>query len=641
MVENISLRLAALPILILSACGGNNGEGSGDGGTGGDTVVPMGDAQPDVLGNVDGPVDVMLGEAETTDLGFGTISATSVELPGRRVNAREVYQLTHYTARTDPEANENDIDIPMRNYVAACATETESPRFFVSQTLAESAEDGAPTFGSVYELRYDGSTGRFAAAGNATLLPYCYESHGIAVSADCSRVAVLCNAPYKASERHDGITADLVAEYGTDWMKWEDNRAEVDEVTDDPEERAAAYRENDQIWLLEWDGTTFEDEPSAYVVSKNHGGTHTGAQELIYVADDSQGRTSYGFSVTARIFDNSGRSHYSSMLNIIDRDNWSLDLSRDGRGWHWACGDGHQTNVRAFYNASNELYGAICSSDGNDWFGSRYGSMGTIAIKMEDDSNSFNGYSQHLIPAHNSLTSNGGGHTVIPLGEELLSLVVAPNNIEASDMNSFLMEEIGIADPTAGGPFDAECEANWGMNCFFSYLDHGDYRVVDPGLFEGSALTPHALTRIGIMRSDAADGAHRGRGYHWIAEDADCQLGDPQLIDLHNGRYLFGYARFQCISDGLAYHRIRSGQGADRMLIPKEYVLSEVDVDGNMLAGPHVLRAHGWGGVDEPVYLGGGRVGWTYIPEPTYEAYGGGQRSQWEVIVYQSATPAP
>jgi hypothetical protein len=44
----------------------------------------------------------------------------------------------------------------------------------------------------------------------------------------------------------------------------------------------------------------------------------------------------------------------------------------------------------------------------------------------------------------------------------------------------------------------------------------------------------------------------------------------------------------------------------------------------------------GGGGRDEPVYLGNGKVAWTYIKNPTISNYGGGQQSEWELIVYHS-----
>ena len=100
-----------------------------------------------------------------------------------------------------------------------------------------------------------------------------------------------------------------------------------------------------------------------------------------------------------------------------------------------------------------------------------------------------------------------------------------------------------------------------------------------------------------------------------------------------------GYGRFQCISDGLGFDRIYATRGAMRMLVPKAYYLMEVDADGNVLAGPVELPGHGWGGLDEPVSLGPGRVAWTYIQNPTFGAYTGGQQSEWEVLVYESATP--
>ncbi len=620
------------------ACGSSSTGSSGStGGGSGSTAGGVGSGPIDELVT---PSSVSVEAPDVIDLGFGTLSAARVTLPSGHVNAREVYQLSHYTARTDSEVDENDIDIAMRNYVAACETDSGTPHLFVSQTLAESDADGAPTFGSVYELRWDADAGRFVDAGNATLLPSCYESHGVAVSPDCSRVGVLCNTPYQASDRYDDLTADLSAAHGHDWMNWEDNEEEVDAQTNDREERERRYRYNDQIWLLEWDGIALSERPTSHVVTKNHGGTHTGAQALIYVDDDSQGRASYGFAVTARVYDPGGGTHYSSMLGVVDRNDWSMDLSRSGRGWYWACGHGHNTHIRPFYNPEVEQYGAFCTSDGNDWFGGRHGPMGTIAIKMEDTSSTYNGWSQHFVPSHSSLTTNGGGHTTVPVEGGMLTLIVAPDLIGDEARNQFLADEVGV-DPTSGGPFGEQCYGEFDTNCYYGYLDYGDpYDVEVQDIFGGGTLSPRALTRIGLKRVDP-EGRSFGVDYTWIAEDDDCQLGDPQLVDLHNGRFLLGYARFQCISDGLPYNRVFSSRGADRMLIPKHYVIAEIDDEGNLLAGPYQLDDHGWGGIDEPVSIGPGRVAWTYLPDPTFEGYGGGQRSEWEVLVYESATPAP
>ncbi|MCO1337042.1 hypothetical protein MO867_22210 [Microbulbifer sp. OS29] len=244
--------------------GDDQGGGSGAGDTGDDTPLPDND-----------PSTVTVGGVSTTELGFATITATEITLPDAMVNAQEVYQLAHYIGRTDSEQDEENIDIPIRSYTATCATDTEQPRMFVSTTLSEGQSASNTTYGSVYELQYNPETSSFDQTGNTTILKQCYESHGITASADCSRVAVLCNTEYKASDRYD-TEKDLVEEYGTTWMKVEDNLSSV-EGTDNEK------KYNDQIWLMEWDNKSLSEKPDAYVVNKMHGGTHLGAQELLYV----------------------------------------------------------------------------------------------------------------------------------------------------------------------------------------------------------------------------------------------------------------------------------------------------------------------------------------------------------------------
>lgn len=705
----VGVSVCVLVAATLVACDddGGGGDGGSSGRDGGQTDV---DGGPLVGGGT-----VTTEEGEIIDLGFGRLVTTNLTLPDGHINAPEVYQLAHYIGRTDPEVDEDDIDIPIRSYVASCGAETGSPRLFASVTLAEGDGQDQRTFGSVYELELDPDTGRFTPTGNAAILPRCIESHGVAVSPDCSRVGVLCNVPYQESERAE-VSGDLIEQYGTEWMQWEDNHDEIDDrlvndiglmittnhrayigfftehesitfgdflssiqsmfpdrgfdetstwddlsgrdnaevmahiveqLSDADREglydyiRGRAYRENEQIWLLEWDGASLSEEPSAYVVNKMHGGTHTGAEELLYVHDDSQGRTSYAFSVTARVFDPRGGSHYSAGLTVVQRDTWSIHSSTtsdDHRGWYWACGDGHLLNIRSYYDPSTERYGAICTSDGNDW-GFGRGALGTIAIKQEDRSTTYEGWSSHFVPATSALVSNGGGHTVVPTGAgELLSLIVAPRFIEDADMDRFLRDEVGV-DTSTGGPYDDDCEAWDDSNCFYAYLssDSGDYPSSHGAFYDGGELTPVTLTRIGLTAHSSENARPEG-GYRWIASDDDCQLSDPQLIDLQNGRYLFGYARFQCISDAESVNRLWSSRGADRMLVPQAYYLAEIDASGELLAGPFELDGHGWGGIDEPVLIEPGRVAWTYIRRPTIGDYGGGEQSSWEALVYESNT---
>ncbi|WP_444886048.1 hypothetical protein [Microbulbifer sp. JMSA008] len=598
--------------------GDNQGGDSGSGDTGSDTPLPDND-----------PSTVTVGDVSTSDLGFATITATDITLPDAMVNAQEVYQLAHYIGRTDSEQDEENIDIPIRSYTATCATDTDKPRMFVSTTLSEGLKASDPTYGSVYELQYNPETSSFDQTGNTTILKQCYETHGITASADCSRVAVLCNTEYKASERYD-VQKDLVEEYGTTWMKIEDN---LDAVAGTDNEK----KYNDQIWLMEWDNKPLSEKPDAYVVNKMHGGTHLGAQELLYVENDSKGRTNYAFSVTARVLVSG--SHYSAGLTVIERDDWSLNMSgSDNRGWDWACGHGHVLNIRAFYNPGNEMFGALCTSDGNKYHPSP--GLKAIAIKMED-SDSFEGTYNHVVPTTSAMISNGGGHTVVPVDANTnLSVVVSPKYIEDENMNMFLQDVLGI-DTSGDGPFDDQCAAEDYKNCFFAYLEDnyygGDYPLIArQGLYSGGALDKSSLTRVGIAKVDGR-GDIEGNGINWLAEDSDCQISDPQLVDLKNGRYLFGYAQFQCISDNLPYNRSYNKKGeAMRMLVPKAYYVMEIDADLNVLEGPVKLTDYGWGGLDEPMYLGNGKVAWNYIKNPTFENYIGGQQNVWQAIVYHS-----
>lgn len=400
---------------------------------------------------------------------------------------------------------------------------------------------------------------------------------------------------------------------------------------------------------MEWDANqALTDTPESYVVSKTHGGTHLGAQELIYVENDSLGRASYGFSASSRIFDDEGDTHYSGALTIVERNDWSINTNNSGssaketRGWEWACGYGHNLNIRAYYSPYVEKYGAICTSDGTR---PQYNSsLGSIAIKSDSSSYLINGYGIHVIPSNAAMYSNGGGHTVVPLDDQTsLALVVAPRLIEDPDYQSFLTNIMGFTGLEENVNYEEECADVYAVsNCFFAYLEEGvwegfdQYPMIDfQNLASGSALDETSLTRIGIAEVAASNGSISGSSFNWLVEDMDCQLSDPQLVDLENGRYLFGYAKFQCVSDGLGYDRADS-TNTSRMMIPKAYYVMEIDANGNILSGPEVLTDLGWGGLDEPVFMGDGKVAWTYISDPTLDSYTTGQQSTWKAIVYHS-----
>lgn len=128
----------------------------------------------------------------------------------------------------------------------------------------------------------------------------------------------------------------------------------------------------------------------------------------------------------------------------------------------------------------------------------------------------------------------------------------------------------------------------------------------------------------------------------WVAEDDDCLLGAPQLVDLQNGRYLLGYGKYQCISDGFHLRRFATSANGTRSVstvVPSEYYVMEIDADGNALTQPTALGRSGWGGLDALVSLGPGRAAWAYVPFPKLlpdGTYPNPSQASWELLVYES-----
>ena len=667
------------------------------------------------------------GDIETLTLDFATVSSTPITLLDNKPNAREVYQLAHYIGRTEGQGSEGDIDIPIRSYTASCDVDTDTPKMFVSVTLANGTAVTDATFGSVYELAYNSTTKGFEATGNNAVLNQCYESHGIAVSPDCSRIAVLCNAEYQAGDNYE-ITKDLIEENvnqynsGT-WLGNEDNKSQIDErinsdlglmlatnhssylsfFTDHdtltisdflaglqenfPDEnfdesttfstlkgntmaeemayvasqlsetdlnnltafiQEVSYKTNDQVWLLEWNNQALSETPDSYVVNKMHGGTHLGVQELVYVDDDSEGNQSYGFSVSSRVFDDEGDSHYSAAAIVVERsgDDWVIPnlADIDSRGWYWACQGGHVIHSRSFYNPYSELYGTLCTSDGNS-IGNTHGDLGSIGVKQASASYISEGSTSYYVPSTTAMVTNGGGHTVVPVDSDTnISVIVAPKLISDESMTDFYedMFNTTLTDTSQTALTDlCWSEADY-YTCFKFYMDFNKWEnnenvypsIELQNLYSGDALDSTSLTRIGLAKLKS--GGTAKEEYHWIVGDDDCQYSDPQLVNLQNGRFFLGYAKFQCISDGLSYHRTDTSSGSMRMLVPKTYYAMEIDSDYNILSGPVALGDKGWGGLDEPSYLGAGKVGWTYLNSPTIDNYSGGQSSEWQAVVYES-----
>ncbi|MEM6583008.1 MAG: hypothetical protein AAF699_17135 [Pseudomonadota bacterium] len=632
---------------------------------------------------------VVLQDSDSNEM--GTLKVSSHSLPWGLTNAREVYQSTHYLARTNQEPSKGSIKIPMRAYTAHCTNPTGVESVFVSMTMqdGDGIEDNV---GTVFEMQYDDDTGGFERVDNQVKLSgFCNQTHGIAVSSNCSRVAVLCQAdPFTSQSR--SFDKDLVEEYGDYIMKKD---------ADNYDERGTSVggKANPEIWLLEWENTPLSGSYSSFVATKQAGGYGgKSAINLLYVENDSQGRTSYAFTTTTRAFDTGGGSHNSGGMFIIDRDNWRYDLydrgSDSGRGWSFDCIDGHIAHMRTIYNPYTEMYGAVCTSDLVDFLGGRnpWGhSHGTVGVKNENREAGRKGYMSYYVPASNTMTNNGGGHTVVPVSPtRSMMALVAPMPTSKSSMEKFInylrtsittVDTSGMTDGevcTLYEDYDSACFLN-----FFEYMvwdgDTDEHPVYPNWVIHGhQSRDPKYYSRVGVLPLEADNSRIDGVGPIWLTGSAwdfdsegnvtidgnivgdgtngtviSCNYGAPQLIDLKNGRFLLGYGKFLCSDHDYTAnrHNKRSDRvrgGAD-MLIPQAYYLMEIDGDGNILEGPIQLTSDalgdmGWGGIDEMVSFGPGKVGWWYTSTPTKDPVKDSTlpnplQSEWRLMVYESSTP--
>lgn len=220
-----------------------------------------------------------------------------------------------------------------------------------------------------------------------------------------------------------------------------------------------------------------------------------------------------------------------------------------------------------------------------------------------------------------------------------------------TDENGFIKDAIEKAEDDSGGTLT-------GLNACNSYQDgmclplwarydyDGTYPLFDWGFWWKDALETTDLTKIGIFHSNANGSPiyqDDGSTVKWIAEDDDCMLGAPQLVDLQNGRFLVGYGKFQCISDGFKLRRFATTTTNTRSvatLVPSEYYLMEIDSDGEIVVEPTRVSGSGWGGVDRLISIGEGKAAWAYIPNPELTSEGDypePNQNAWELLIYESS----
>lgn len=584
-----------------------------------------------------------------------SLTKTSISLPGGARNAPERAPMVHYLGTGKSIDGSPRQQLPFRAYFASCATDTAEPRMFVSLTLEDTGNDANPDHprvGSVFEARYNTDTGALEPTANAAVLPLCNESHGIAVSEDCSQVGLLCATAIEENftPTYTGTVQDLVASTSQD-SRYTREANNVDIINGigglTQAEREARYMYNGEVWLLEWSGNkALTAEPDKFVIHKAVGGAPHGGLSLVYSDTDD----SYGAAFITNLFDdNHGGRHRSASLMVVERNGWKLNP--DDRGWGWLCGYGHVHQIRAFWNPHitderNGEFSALCTSDGNTYQGFLGGSIAT----KQESSNSFQGYTNYLVASSNSGVANGGGHNLIPIDASRSIGVLTAAEMEPWDNEDFAAFVRRAQRDSPDLPALKACN-NWNDNwCLFEYMrwEHsGVFPLFKWGFWwkDIESFVPTDLARIGIFHTEVSGrtiAQKDGAMVKWLAQDDDCMFGAPQLVDLQNGRYLLGFGKFQCISDGFHLRRFATGANNTRSVatqIPSEYYLMEIDADGYPRSAPTLVSGSGWGGLDHLVNLGPGRVGWAYIPSPELQADGSfpdPEQATWELVVYES-----
>ncbi len=619
---------------------------------------------------------------------MGTVTVSTLTLPGNNSNARERESTAHYIGRTHDSNNRDKILVPMRSYFASCKDSNGQEKMYVSMTLQTGAL-AIETAAAVIETGYDSGTNKLIPTGDYRILPQCKYGHGIAASTDCSRVAMLCQTEYQSSIRQAAeFKKNIVA--GT--------------LADEPDITS------DEIWLLEWNDENLTDSYDAYLVNnRSTASSGMSANSLIYREDDPMG-PSYAFASIQRT--PPPNTHYSSSLNIIDRTSWTMNYLK--RGWEWKCLSGHTINSRAFYHEQADKYGAICSSDYNG-LGAMGDRLQEIGVKYENERSDSTGGVIHYVSTSNGWLVDGGAHKAIGIDKDtalaiLVGVPFVPHRIP-EDMLDKYMENMVRADMekppedqilkclgsvALGYQFESTSGCGYAYpasddslsdieaclqyfsefrekisivsipNCYFAYLrsyitgtwqamsnqDDDDYSK--PAIFSlgNKDLEPQNKSQIGLARVDANGDLQTGTTITWVANNGQCMLSNPRLVDMKNGRYLLGYAKFACYIDNNDTESPIQRKAGKKILIPKKYYLAEIDAYGNVLAGPKELSDSnygdiGWGGIDEMVYLGDGKVGWAYIPDPTYETVEKNkgvatpQHKEWLLMTYKSAYVDP
>jgi hypothetical protein len=210
--------------------------------------------------------------------------------------------------------------------------------------------------------------------------PECINMEGIATSADCSTIAVLCRRRYGDTD----YDIDALATHGSkDWMTQPDCA-------------------DQELWLYEWNTGDLSTEPKKIVVHRAIGtGWDYGTNNLFFAEDNG----TYGIGIKARVY--GGNScHEADAFLVMNRDTFTMDNSR---GYSWACGTGHTIFNHFTYNPAMQKYAVLC---GTDWNSYGIANRASFFLTLEDQTRiEFYGSDKDV------LSQKGGPNSLVPLSD--------------------------------------------------------------------------------------------------------------------------------------------------------------------------------------------------------------------------------
>ncbi len=322
----------------------------------------------------------------------------------------------------------------------------------------------------------------------------------------------------------------------------------------------------DELWLYEWANADLDTEPKKFVVHKAATSSwHYMDYKLTLIDDNTYAGLTKSYS----------GGHEGSSLLVVDRQSESFSPRTDS--WGGCVGPfGHPLWGYLAYNPTTDALAAHC---GGDWDNGDGGDPAT---------------------PYRGAWIEGEGSEVLYRTVHVPWMMGAPGGIVPLEDGGYMLAFSTVRDDES----TAEIFAN-----------------VDWTVWDGE-LGSQVRTVAALMRIDGAGNVVWGPQYQSYAEEGDVYggfLGHTRLSDLGNGRYLFGYGRAKKENPEDPAGREAIGSYNH----PFEYVLVEVNGDGEKVSEELVGTDFGWGTLDETETLAPGRVAWPFIPDPAYDLEAG------------------